>query len=76
MSPLLNGSSVRWKGRNVTEVMLSEALESSLEHINKLKINPAINDLFMRKGNYKHLHPYQVKRKMLYAVDSSFYRFI
>lgn len=26
----------------------------------------------MREGNYKHLHPYQVKRKMLYDVDSSF----
>lgn len=60
------------EGQNVTEVMLSEPVESSLEQINELKINPIINDIFMRKGNYKHLQPYQVKHKMLYEVDSSF----
>jgi hypothetical protein len=57
---------------NITEIMLNEPFESSLEQINKLKINPIINDIFMREGNYEHLQPYQVKKKMFYEVDFSY----
>lgn len=56
----------------VTEIMLSQPLENSLKHCSEIEINPIINDVFMREGNYKQLHPYQVKSKMLYQVDFSF----
>lgn len=56
---------------NVTEVMLREPLESSLKQIEKLSINPIINDIFMREYNYKPLHPYHMERETFYEVDFS-----